>query len=302
MALCENYAVHHVCNRCVPAPTVAGTLCDCCRFNATIPDLGVAGNLQKWARLEAAKRRLFYDLSELGLPYGLAGDGIDPPLAFDFKADAIPKRDLWRSVGQAEKVFTGHANGRITINIREADDIERERLRVEMGETQRTLIGHFRHEIGHYYWDQLVKDRREEDSIRVFGDHRRPTYAEALEIHYRNGAPANWAENYIHAYATMHPWEDFAETWASYLDMVSVLDTAAHSGFGGTADPVKTDFDAMICRYRQIGIVMNEVNRSLGLLDLVPEVFVPAVVEKMRFIHALVLQGRAENGALQAKY
>lgn len=299
LAKCLNYAEHNVCNRGVlVADSPPGSLCDCCRFNETIPDLTIPGNLQKWHRLEAAKRRLFYDLAELGLPYGTAADGIDPPLRFDFKADVIPPEDVWRSVGGTEKVYTGHAAGRITINIREADDVEREKLRVDFGESQRTLIGHFRHEIGHYFWDVLVKGRREEECQAVFGDHLQPTYAEALENYHQHGPPPNWAENYISPYATMHPWEDFAESWGVYLDMISALDTAQHFGFGGQSDPIHADVTAMIRRYQQLGIAFNEVSRSMGLLDVVAEVFVPPVVAKLKYIHQLVHAGRAENGAL----
>jgi hypothetical protein len=297
---CTNYSQHNVCNRCLEADAAsAGGFCDCCRFNDTIPDLTISGNLQKWYSLEAAKRRLFYELGELGLPYGREGDGVDPPLRFDFKADVIPQGDFWRSMGKREKVFTGHVAGRITINIREADDVHREKLRVEMGEAQRTLIGHFRHEIGHYYWDQLVKGRREEESRNVFGDHNYPSYAEALETYYKNGAPVDWRLRFVSAYATMHPWEDFAETWATYLDMTSALDTAEHVGLGGLTDAPHADLDPMIVRYQELGLALNELNRGMGLLDLVPEVFVPPVVEKLRLIHHLVQQGRAENGALQ---
>ena len=294
---CANYTEHDVCNRCVATPSEE-TLCDCCRINDTIPDLTVAGNKAKWFRLEAAKRRLFYDLGELGLPYGTEADGIEPPLRFDFKADGIPQFILWRRVGNAERVYTGHAAGRITINIREVDSVEREKLRVDLGEAHRTLIGHFRHEIGHFYWDVLVKGRREEECIAVFGDHNNPTYSEALERHYKEGAPANWPEHYISGYATMHPWEDFAETWAAYLDMVSVLDTAEHAGFGGATRMVYADIDPIIARYKELGIVLNEFNRGMGLLDVVPEVFVPAVVEKLRYIHRLVRLGRGENRAI----
>ncbi len=299
LAQCFNYSQNNVCNRCVRLPAPSGSLCDCCRFNATVPDLSVAGNLYKWYRLEAAKRRLFYDLSQLGLPYGTTSDGVHPPLTFDFKAEQIPKQDIWRSLGNSEKVFTGHDHGRITINLREADDVEREKLRVDMGEAQRTLIGHFRHEIGHYYWDMLVLGRREQECIAIFGDHNHPTYAEALEAHYKHGPPANWRERFISAYATMHPWEDFAETWATYLDMASTLDTADHMGFIGETDPVHADPDAMVSRYQQLGIALNELNRSQGLLDIVPEVFLPPVVVKLRYIHQLVQAGRAENGALR---
>ena len=297
VAKCDNYSRHNVCNRCVPvaASGAHSLLCDCCRFNATIPDLKVAGNWEKWRRLELAKRRLFYDLDELGLPYGKSTDKIGSPLRFDFKADVVPPTDLWRSLNKAERVYTGHVAGRITINIREADNVERERLRTDFGEAHRTLIGHFRHEIGHYYWDQLVRGRREAECRAVFGDHERPTYSEALDRYYKNGPLANWSERYISAYATMHPWEDFAETWATYLDMVSCLDTAQHVGFGGEVDAVDAPCDAMIKRYQQIGIALNEVNRSMGLLDVVPEVFVEAVVHKLEFIDQLVRLGRAEN-------
>lgn len=310
IAKCLNYGVHNVCNRTVVVHKVPSKpaaletaldegLCDCCRFNVTIPDLTVPGNWQKWRSLEAAKRRLFYDLSCLGLPYGTASDGVEPPLSFDFKADVIPKGDFWRSVGKSEKVYTGHADGRITINIREADDVEREKLRVDLGEAHRTLIGHFRHEIAHYYWQMLVKDRREDECRAVFGDHEKPSYAEALDNFYKNGPPTDWAKQFVSAYATMHPWEDFAETWATYLDMTSALDTAFHMGFGGHSDPAHADLDAMVMRYQQLGIALNEINRTMGLLDLVPEVFAQPVVTKLRFVHQLVQCGREENGALR---
>lgn len=292
---CWNYSANAVCNRCVSPPR-EGALCDCCRFNATIPDLSIPGNYEKWYRLEAAKRRLFYDLDLLGLPYGTAADGIDPPLAFDFKADVIPVDDFWRPAGEAEKVYTGHANGRITINVREADDVEREKLRVDMGEAHRTLVGHFRHEIGHYYWDMLVKGRREAECKQVFGDHDDPPYSEALDTYYKNGPPFDWVTRFVTAYAAMHPWEDFAETWARYLAMVSALDTARHGGFETTIDPTAAEVDDLVVRYQRLGIALNEINRSMGLIDLVPEVFVPPVVEKLRYVDRLVRAARGENG------
>ena len=283
---CRNYESQWVCNHCVPA-SEAGSLCRNCRFTETIPDLSVPGNLEKWGRLEAAKRRLFYDLDLLALPYGTDIEGFPLPLAFDFKADVLPPDGDWRTSQEGEQVFTGHANGRITINVREADDAEREKTRVELGESQRTLIGHFRHEIGHYYWDLLVKDRAEEECKTFFGDHDCPTYAEALQQHYESGPPADWRTRYVTAYATMHPWEDFAETWATYLDMVSTLDTASQHGL---ADSGLTfhDFDAMIVAYGRLGIALNELNRNLGLLDAAPKIFVTPVVEKLRFVHRLV--------------
>ena len=284
---CVNYAQHNVCNRCVTVEGGQATavLCDCCRFNETIPDLSVAGNQEKWARLEAAKRRLFYTLDLLRLPRGRAEDGFFPPLAFDFKADVIPAGGLWRTMGTAERAYTGHAGGKITINIKEADDVERERLRVDLGEAHRTVIGHFRHEIGHYYWDLLVRGRHEDAFKALFGDHDNPSYDEALERHYRDGPPSDWPFRFVSAYAAMHPWEDWAETFAFYLDMVSVLDTAAN--MTATAVPLG-DLDSMVERYRRIGLVVNEMNRDMGLKDLVPEVLNPAIVEKLALVDRLI--------------
>ena len=291
LAKCHNYAVEGVCNRCIAHQgelPAAGALCDCCRFNDTIPDLTVEGNREKWGRLEAAKRRLLYSLDTLGLPYGNADDGIEPPLSFAFKSDVVHPSRWWWSKGKKEMVYTGHANGQITINIREADPVELEKSRVSMNEAHRTVIGHFRHEIGHYYWQMLVQDQREDECKAVFGDHNSPPYAEAMDLYYKNGPAAGWQQNFVSAYASMHPWEDFAETFATYLDMVSVLDTAWNLGLGASLNPVSAELDDMVERYQTLGVMFNELNRSMGLLDLVPEIIVPAVVEKMRFVQQLV--------------
>lgn len=295
---CANYTQHNVCNRCTGIPTEAAVpqanaelpeapLCDCCRFNNTIPDLSIVGNLEKWARLEGAKRRLFYDLNLLQLPYGNAVDGIDPPLSFEFKGNVPPAKNRRHSLSQGGQVFTGHDSGKITINIIEADDVEREKARVTLGEPQRTLLGHFRHEIGHYYWDLLVKNRCEDECIAVFGNHNSPPYADALEKYYQEGPAADWADNYISAYATMHPWEDFAETWATYLNLVSELDTAAEVQFLEKNVLGKSDLMEMVLESQKLSLALNEMNRSLGLMDAVPKPLVTPVVEKLKFIHAL---------------
>jgi hypothetical protein len=284
---CANYAEHDVCNRCVAADGAApGALCDYCRFNRTIPDLSVAGNREKWARLEASKRRLLYTLDFLELPYGSAADGFEPPLAFDFKGDVIPAGGRWRGMGRTERVYTGHAGGTITINIREADDAERERLRVRFGETQRTIIGHFRHEIGHYYWEALVRGRHDEAFARVFGDPNQPSYADAQKRYYEAGAPPDWQRRFIRAYASMHPWEDWAESFAFYLDMASVLDTAANMGVTGPVPLGRVEDIAD--RYSRLGVVVNEMNRDIGLIDLAPEVLTPPVMAKLSFVHERV--------------
>jgi hypothetical protein len=291
---CHNYAAYNVCNRMLEASAPEAThvepLCDYCRFNETIPDLSVAGNKEKWYRLEVAKRRLLYNLDLLELPYGSQKEGFVLPLSFDFKADILAMGEVWKTMGNEERVFTGHANGKITINIREADPVEREKLRVDFGESHRTLIGHFRHEIGHYYWQLLVQDKEEAAFKAIFGDHENPSYSKAMEYYYQNGPKTDWQAAYISAYATMHPWEDFAETWNAYLDMVSVLHTSENSRLiqQENNEAHKEEFNAMVARYLDLGMKINEINRTLGLTDLVPEVFSRPVLEKMRYIHQLI--------------
>jgi len=196
-------------------------------------------------------------------------------LSFAFKADA------------EKPVTTGHANGLITINLKEADPVEREKARVAFGEPQRTLVGHFRHELGHYFWDLLIKDDCLAASRALFGDETNPSYGDALLAYYQNGPKADWQSQYVSAYATMHPWEDFAETFGTYLDLRAVLVTSGQ--FQSDGKPAE-DFHEMLSQYQQVGILANEWNRDMGLLDLVPEVFVPPVVEKLHFVHKLLAE------------
>lgn len=280
---CHNYAREQLCNRCLPLTADSPeTLCDYCSLTAVIPDLAVEGNRDRWHRLERAKQRVLYILDLIGLSFRPTNQPDVPTLSFEFKAD-----------GQ-QPVPTGHEQGCITINIREADDVEREKARVQFGEPQRTLVGHFRHELGHYFWDRLVKGRRDKECREVFGDERNPSYAEALDRYHANGPIAGWQDNYISAYATMHPWEDFAETFGAYLDMVSVLDTASHFQ---VARCKLDNLESMIKNYQQVGLIANEFNRDMGLVDLVPEIFVPAVVEKLRFVHSLRKQQQLNSPA-----
>jgi hypothetical protein len=295
---CRNYAVENICNRCYrvepawesqnvaePAEAdAADRLCAACELTETIPDLSVAGNREKWARLEAAKRRLLYTLDRLGLPYR----ELEPQLSFDFKADVERPKNEWRKSGPTEIVYTGHAVGKITINIREADDAVREQLRVQFHEAQRTLIGHFHHEIGHYYWETLIARKREREFIKVFGDHNAPPYADAMAAYYQNGPRADWPQSFISAYASAHPWEDFAETFALYLDMISVLDTATHLFKSIRANVRSRSVKPLVERYQEVGILVNEFNRTVGLIDLVPEIVVAPVVGKLEIIHTLV--------------
>ena len=286
------------CNWLVPAD---GTdrLCVACRHNQIIPDLSDGDNLERWRQLEFAKHRLFYQLLALRLP---VPNKIDDPvggLAFEFLAD-IPATATEPEV----KVLTGHDNGLITINIAEADDAERERRRTEMGEPYRTLLGHFRHEVGHYYWDVLVRDDPQALELcrDTFGDEQQD-YGEALKRHYSEGPPANWQDDFVSTYATAHPWEDFAETWAHYLHIIDTLETA--NAFGLRIKPkvsqsedlsAKVDFnpygaedlDRIIDAWIPLTFAMNSLNRSMGQHDLYPFVLSPAIIKKLSFIHRLV--------------
>ncbi|WP_251976431.1 zinc-binding metallopeptidase family protein [Salinicola avicenniae] len=288
---CHNYAHESVCNRMQTPQAHAdhGGLCDCCRHNVVIPDLSIDGHRERWAALEAAKRRLFYTLDLVGLAHPAPQDDVALPLSFSFMADALPDAGLWRSTGDGEKVYTGHASGHITINLVETDEVERERLRVDLNESHRTLIGHFRHEIGHYYWERLVQGHDEPGFRALFGDHETPTYAEALERYYAQGPLLNWENTHVSAYATMHPWEDFAETFAAYLDIVAVLDTADHLGLQQARHA--GGIDEMILAFQQVGLTLNELNREMGLLDVVPHIITPTIRDKLDYIHVRVASG-----------
>ncbi|MEO3386752.1 putative zinc-binding peptidase [Mesorhizobium sp. CAU 1741] len=290
--LCAN-AAHDACNWLVPVHEDA-EFCAACRHNRTVPDLSMPDAAENWRRIEAAKRHLFYSLMRWRLPMPDRNQDPDEGLAFDFLADnQMPD-------GTVETVLTGHENGLITINVAEGDDAERERRRAQMGEPYRTLLGHFRHEIGHYYWDRLVRDRGNLDAFRdLFGDDRED-YAASLQRHYENGPPAGWQLSYISAYATTHPWEDFAETWAHYLHIVDTLETAAAFGMTVTHpdgleasdifDPYRTrDVSRLLSAWVPMTVAINAVNRSMGQPDLYPFVLSDPIARKLQFVCDMVL-------------
>jgi len=298
---CAN-ARHEACNWMVPADGDE-IFCLACRHNRTIPDISNPERLEQWRKIEVAKRRAFYGFIRLGLPLRNRIEEPEEGLAFDFLAD--PEEE------GAPRVMTGHDNGLITLALAEADDAERTRRRTAMGEPYRTLLGHFRHESGHYFWDRLVRDGgRLEECRAVFGDDR-DDYGAALQRHYREGPPADWRERFVSTYATAHPWEDFAETWAHYLHIVDTLEMARAFGIG--IDPAvdgagelagEVGFDPY--RMAEIGPLMdawvpltaavNSLNRCMGTPDLYPFVLSPGVVAKLAFIQALVAPSPAAMG------
>lgn len=289
--LCDNYADAAVCNWLCP-PDATSIYCVSCALTPEIPDLGVAGNLARWARIEAAKRRLLYDLLALDLRFDAArapdGSAL-PALRFAFLADT-----------PTAHVVTGHADGRITLSIDEADDVRRTGIREALGEPYRTLLGHLRHESGHYYFQRLLAHAPALGRFRsLFGDES-VDYAAALARHYRDGARADWPAQFVSAYAAAHPHEDWAETWAHYLHIRDTLDTARAFGMS-VADGVLTpdaahpegNFNDLIAAWLPVTLAVNELNRSMGLPDMYPFVLSPPALDKLRFVHELVRVERA---------
>lgn len=296
---CHNHG-HGACNWLVPADAIED-LCLSCRTNQMIPDISIDVFATRWREIEQAKHRLMYSLLRLGLRIP---NKIDEPvtgLSFQFLADM---NDL--------RVMTGHEDGLITINIVEADSVERERARSDMHEPYRTLLGHFRHEIGHYYWDRLVKDGGQVDAFRaLFGDES-VDYQTALQNYYASTPPDDWRERYVSQYATAHPWEDFAETFAHFLHIVDTLETAYAFGLrirpksAGREDLSATidfnpyrevAFDAIIDAWTPLTVAVNSINRSMGQPDLYPFTPGPGAIEKLAFIDALIhgRQARVDN-------
>ena len=271
-------------------------LCIACRLNRTIPDLGDEENARRWGLIEVAKRRMVSQLLVLGLPLkSKVDEDTERGLMFDFL----------RSPPDGPRVLTGHAHGLITLNIEEADDVKREQIRRAMHEPYRTLLGHFRHEIGHYYWDRLIGQGPWLERFRArFGDER-SDYALAMQAHYAKGQHREWDGRFISLYAAAHPLEDWAETWAHYLHMIDSLGTAL--GFGldagdieGRIEPFEHDalhdpddpgadgFLALVNAWIEMTMVLNELARSMGQPDFYPFVMPRPAVAKLQFVHLVI--------------
>jgi hypothetical protein len=314
---CDNLMTAAACNWMVPAPRAGDAaafntdglvpgLCLSCSVTRTIPDQSLERNGELWLSLELAKRRLLSQLLALHLPVLTRLSDPAHGLAFDFLGN----------VPGGPHVLTGHQTGVITLNAEEAEDAVRERIRAEMREPYRTLLGHFRHEIGHYYWDLLVDPTSWIEPFReLFGDERED-YAAALRSHYDNGPPPDWANRFVTSYASSHPWEDWAETWAHYLHMADTADTAM--SFGVDAQNVELASDlfelsdlwqperpgaAMFLDFLngwvRLTNVLNELSRSMGQPDYYPFVLPRAAVGKLQFIHE-VITGERERSVLPA--
>jgi hypothetical protein len=292
--LCQNYTAENVCNWGIPADD-PNPLCRSCRLNSVIPELNKNGNRAAWFKIETAKRRLIYTLLALKLPLKNKADDPEHGLAFEFREDPEDPNE--------PRVLTGHANGVITLNIEEADDSKREQVRNQFHEPYRTLLGHFRHESGHYYWDRLIRNTDLLPAFRErFGDER-TDYGEALARQHADGAPGDWQTRFVSTYAAAHPWEDWAETWAHFLHMTDTLETAKDCGvrlqpprsgdptLKVIPNPVDNDsesFDDWMASWLPLTYVLNNLNRGLGLSDAYPFVLSEPAVEKLRFVHETV--------------
>ncbi|WP_158810540.1 putative zinc-binding metallopeptidase [Beijerinckia sp. L45] len=290
--LCAN-AAHDVCNWLVPTDSTTG-MCAACSHNRVIPELNSPDHRLAWRKIEVAKHRLFYTLFRLNLAQTQNMLFAAEPLVFKFMDD-VPNAQ--------HKVMTGHEDGVITIALSEADDAEREQRRKAMGEPYRTLLGHFRHEVGHYFWDRLVRDGNKLNECRaIFGDDTLD-YQEALKTHYAKGPPLDWQTHFVSAYATCHPWEDFAETWAHYLHIIDTLEMArafnlqlspaidkdGEFSVDQSVDPYAAPtMQPLIDNWLPVTTALNTMSKTMGKEDLYPFVLSPAVVQKLDFIHTLV--------------
>lgn len=298
---CRNYVQHQVCNWMVP-DSDQHAYCFSCRLSEIIPDLSKPDNLKLWGLIESAKRRLIYSLIWLELPISTREQNPQLGLAFHLMEDQGYSEFANTSLPQ-DPVYTGHRNGVITLNIAEADPVSREKTRAHLDECYRTLLGHFRHESGHYYWDVLLRhSSRIEEFRSLFGDER-IGYSEVMQGFYDQGPVADWQNNWISGYASAHAWEDWAETWAHYLHMVDTLETAHDYGFdqdngiqravrGGqfSAAFLSTiSIDALVNEWAQFTVALNDMNRSMGLPDAYPFVIGDTIIRKLAFVHSMIV-------------
>ena len=278
---CQNGVQHGACNWLLPSGATQ-SLCRACRLNRTIPDLAKPGNAGHWAVLEAAKRRLLYTFLGLGLDFEHVGADGAPALSFEFLEDRRSNPNVME-----DHVFTGYGGGIITINVAEADDVQREMTRTSLNESYRTLLGHVRHESGHFYFERLVLGTAHHARFReLFGDET-VDYAAALQAHYSRQRADTWSEHYISDYAQSHPLEDWAESWAHMLHAVDTVETARANGL--VADPgAKESFENWLSTWMTLTVKLNELNRSMGVRDAYPFTLSQPVIRKLGFARSVL--------------
>jgi hypothetical protein len=279
--LCANAIQYNNCNWIVDNPE--NQYCYSCNLTKVIPNLSNLKNLERWSKIEAFKRRLLYTLLSLGLDVSATTINHPLTLSFAFLEDqrTNPEIDL-------EHVNTGHNQGLITVNVAEADDEYLEEERARFDELYRTVLGHLRHESGHFIFDRLIVGSPWIEKFRLlFGDERE-NYHAALNNYYASDSSDNWSFEYISKYAQSHPLEDWAETWAHYLHIIDTTETA--QWFELIRQHIKPFSGQEFLRdWRHLVVVLNELNRSMGLKDAYPFTISNAVLVKLQFIHQVVL-------------
>lgn len=314
---CDNNANYSACNGMVnlstfvPENDKTEVLCFACRFNETVPDLTIAEHIPLWRKMETAKRRALYTLKALSLPLRTISQDPKNGLSFDFTTDRDVNDHFVSKLANVKSVFTGHDRGHITINLAEADDVARSHAKHAMDERYRTLLGHFRHELGHYYFDQLIIGSKDKHALskQYFGDDELD-YQEALKKYYKKESTDSWRDEFISEYATMHPYEDWAETWAHYMHIMDTLETAKNFSITGsitssiTCDTEaseetnelklpqgsrffssQTSIESVLDTWMEFSVILNSLNRSMGMNDAYPFVLSQPVLTKLSFIH-----------------
>jgi hypothetical protein len=310
---CDNHADYKTCtgmvnlSTFVPVEGEEEVLCFACRFNETIPDLSIVEHIPLWKKMEVAKRRALYTLKAMKLPLETIVQNPESGLSFDFTTDRDVNDHFASTLKNQQAVFTGHDCGHITINLAEADDVARSHIKLAMGEKYRTLLGHFRHELGHYYFDKLISGSPQKHALckQYFGDDEL-SYKDAMDKHYKDGAPENWRDAYISEYATMHAYEDWAETWSHYMHIMDTLETAKNFSITGSTIgnaeeteevedltlpqdayffSAQTSITNILDTWTDFAIILNSLNRSMGMSDAYPFVLTQPVRTKLAFIH-----------------
>ncbi len=293
---CQN-AQEQTCNWLISASSNS-TFCAACELNRTIPPLAIAQNRERWHKIEIAKHRLVYSLLKLQLPIKKkVTNSSTEGIAFDFTVDTSANKS----------VMTSHQSGLITINIKEADEAERAKNKYDLNEKYRTLLGHFRHEIGHYYWDVLIKNNPKNlKKFRELFGNETANYEQALRNYYSN-PNKNTSNHYISIYATSHPWEDWAESWAHYMHLMDTVETAYYFGIQldneslahrklstqKISNPYEVKkFIDIFNMWVPLGFAVNALSRSMGHPEFYPFVISDEIVEKLSFIHKICKKNR----------
>ncbi len=106
------------------------------------------------------------------------------------------------------------------------------------------------------------------------------------------------------SYASAHPWEDWAESWAHYLHIVDTLETARNFSLrvitpegaagasiaapGGLTAYRPQSIETMIASWLPLTYAINSINRSMGQPDMYPFALSPRAIEKLGFVHHVV--------------